>query len=339
MALTEVCNAAMASKSLWEGGTSRLRIVTVAIRRASPKTQVSGGSVMGYFSNLDIERRNQAERGRQGIDEDDLTVIAKKLGGEIDGRFIRCPSPGCPPDDRSCWVLINGGNHVFIYDCQGSSSRARAIVCKKIGLEEEPKRDHSEAIGKILASTIPAAGSRAERYLRGRAITLVPPPALRFSDSLRHSPTGTQHPAMVAERHDVSGRLVAIHRTYLRWDGKGKANIEPVRMDLGAVQGSAIRLSPVADELAIGEGIETMLSVIQETGRPGWAAGSAVMLRHLVLPPEVRSVMICADGDEPGELAARAAADRWSAEGRKVRIARAPWGTDFNDLLTGRASS
>jgi putative DNA primase/helicase len=100
-----------------------------------------------------------------------------------------------------------------------------------------------------------------------------------------------------------------------------------------------LAVSPIAEELMVGEGIETTLSVIQETGRPGWAAGSAVMLRHLDLPKEVQSITILADGDDPGERAARAAAYRWTAEGRSVWIARAPPGKDFNDVLIEGASS
>jgi len=47
---------------------------------------------------------------------------------------------------------------------------------------------------------------------------------------------------------------------------------------------------------------------------------------------------VLADGDKPGEVAARAAALRWKGEGRRVRIARPPQGMDFNDMLLGRAS-
>ncbi len=44
-------------------------------------------------------------------------------------------------------------------------------------------------------------------------------------------------------------------------------------------------------------------------------------------------MVIAADGDEPGEEAAQAAAQRFIAEGRTVKIARPPQGMDFNDLL------
>ena len=89
----------------------------------------------------------------------------------------------------------------------------------------------------------------------------------------------------------------------------------------------------------IGEGIETTLSMIQMSGRPGWAAGSAVMMRSLDLPPNVRTVIILADGDTPGENAAQASARRWLREGRRVKIVRAPPGKDFNDVLKERGGS
>jgi putative DNA primase/helicase len=54
----------------------------------------------------------------------------------------------------------------------------------------------------------------------------------------------------------------------------------------------------------------------------------------------VRTVIILADNDAnaAGERAARAAAERWLDEGRRVRIAMPPeTDSDFNDVLLGRA--
>ena len=72
---------------------------------------------------------------------------------------------------------------------------------------------------------------------------------------------------------------------------------------------------------------------------PAWAAISAGnMATGLVLPHEVRNVVIAADPDPPGEKAARAAALRWIAQGRTVHIARPNGHGDFNDILLDRAS-
>jgi DNA primase len=75
------------------------------------------------------------------------------------------------------------------------------------------------------------------------------------------------------------------------------------------------------------------LAAVQATGHAAWAALSTSGLRGLDLPPELRDVIVLADGDDPGEAAARDCAQRWKREGRRLRIARPPVGLDFNDLL------
>ena len=89
----------------------------------------------------------------------------------------------------------------------------------------------------------------------------------------------------------------------------------------------------------IGEGIETCLAAMQATGHPAWAALSTSGLRALDLPKAVSDVIVLADGDDPGEAAARDCALRWKRDGRRVRIAHPLKGMDFNDMLVGRVSS
>lgn len=72
------------------------------------------------------------------------------------------------------------------------------------------------------------------------------------------------------------------------------------------------------------------------TGWPGWAALSAGGIERLILPDEARDIVIAADHDANGvgERAARKAALRWAAEGRRVRLVIPDRiGADFNDLL------
>lgn len=107
-------------------------------------------------------------------------------------------------------------------------------------------------------------------------------------------------------------------------------------MMLGPCRGGAVCLGQPADVLMVGEGIETCLAVMQTTDNPAWAALSTSGLRALDLPASVRDVIVLADGDDPGEAAARDCALRWKGEGRRVRIARPPRGMDFNDVLLGR---
>ena len=131
--------------------------------------------------------------------------------------------------------------------------------------------------------------------------------------------------------------VVAVHRTFLKADGSGKAPVSQNKIMLGPCSGGAVRLALAGDELVLAEGIETALSVLQANGKPTWATLSTSGLKAVILPPEVKTVIIAADGDEPGLKAAEEAASRFYREGRKVRIARPPRGWDFNDVLQGRA--
>ena len=104
--------------------------------------------------------------------------------------------------------------------------------------------------------------------------------------------------------------------------------------------GGAVRFGvPLAGQwLAVAEGIETALSVAVACSMSAWAALSAGGIKNLRLPPEATHIVICADHDANGvgERAAHDAAERWLAEGRRVRVAKPPKSdSDFNDVLNG----
>jgi hypothetical protein len=192
---------------------------------------------------------------------------------------------------------------------------------------------HSERAMQVWNKSLPAPGTLAETYLRSRGITIPPPATIRFNANLLHRPSGKYFPAMIALVQQES-KPNAIHRTYLAADGRGKAPITPAKMMLGMCSGGAVRSSPAAEKLLIGEGIETTLSVVQKMHIPGWAALSATGMANLILPPIVREIILLADLDPPGEKAARLAASRFERENRSVRIARPKDGfNDFNDML------
>jgi hypothetical protein len=181
---------------------------------------------------------------------------------------------------------------------------------------------------------VQAGGSLVETYLGSRGLHLPPAPTLRFHAGLKH-PSGGLWPAMVAlVTRGTDDRPIAIHRTYLARDGRGKAPVDPQKMMLGPCRGGAVRLAA----LMVGEGTETCLAAMKATGHPAWAALSTSGLGVLHLPDAARDLIVLADGDDPGEAAALECAWRWKREGRRVRIARPPRGMDFNDLLLGRAA-
>jgi putative DNA primase/helicase len=180
-----------------------------------------------------------------------------------------------------------------------------------------------------------ARGTPVATYLAGRGISLAAPSSLRWAPRCWH-PSGTFLPAMIARIDNIDGELIGIHRTFLRPDGSGKADLEPQKAMLGRAAGGAVRLAPAAETLLVGEGIETSLAAMQATARPAWAALSAPGVKRLILPRDARDVVIAVDRDHSGtgERSARAAAQRWVSEGRRVRlIIPNRIGADINDLL------
>jgi hypothetical protein len=164
------------------------------------------------------------------------------------------------------------------------------------------------------------------RYLGSRGIFLPLPPTIRVHGALgpygRHPQSGERRPQMVALVEHVEYGPVGVSRTFLAIDGSGKASLDPPRLFHGPVKGAAVRLAPATDTLMVGEGIETCLAAMQATALPAWAALSAIGLERLIIPAAVRDVLIAVDRDATGtgERAARAAAARWLAEGRRVRL-------------------
>jgi phage/plasmid primase-like uncharacterized protein len=197
----------------------------------------------------------------------------------------------------------------------------------------------TEAVLALWTAAEPARGTLVGTYLAARGIRVPVPEALRFHAALPH-PSGGTWPAMLAlVTNGSDGAPMAVHRTFLARDGGGKAPVQPVRMMLGPCGGGAVRLAESGDGTMIGEGIETCLAAMQAASRPAWAALSTSGLRRLDIPEDMRNVIVLADGDLAGEAAAEAAALRWKRQGRRVRIARAPQGMDFNDLLLARGTA
>jgi putative DNA primase/helicase len=134
----------------------------------------------------------------------------------------------------------------------------------------------------------------------------------------------TYHPTMLARVDDPSGRAVTLHRTYLARHGHKADVASPKKLMSpaipGATRGAAIRLYAAGETLAVTEGVETALAVRLATGLPVWAALCAAGMVRLIVPPEVRLVVICADHDTAGLDTARALARRLLVERRHVKI-------------------
>ena len=215
---------------------------------------------------------------------------------------------------------------------------ARSYMDRRARRVAAPPNDdqqvRKDAALRLWRAAKPALGSLVETYLVNRGITINPPASLRFHPGLRHAPTSLIFPTMVAGVQAPTGEVAGVHRTFLGADGRSKAQVTNPRMSLGRLAGGAVRLGPVGEHVAIAEGIENALSAMQAMpGLVAWAALSTTGMKAVVLPPQVRKVLILADADPPGEEAAQTLADRLVREGRVVSIAHPANGADFNDVL------
>ena len=174
---------------------------------------------------------------------------------------------------------------------------------------------------------VDAQGTVVETYMKSRGITAPAPAALRFHPSLKHRDSGKVLPAMVVAVTTWPGTyVVAIHHTYLRPDGSTKADVDPDKMSLGPIRGGAVCLGPLAPKMAITEGIEDGMTILQETGMSVCAATSASAMRSMVLPdlPMAAEVVVCSDSDPVGQRAAWVATERCISEDRTVHVAILP---------------
>ncbi|KQV39174.1 MULTISPECIES: toprim domain-containing protein [unclassified Rhizobium] len=283
-----------------------------------------------------------------------ISTLANALGGEVSGRDrVLCPGPGHSAKDRSLSVIVVGDGYLVHSFAADDWKDCRDHVADLLGLgasrfprpsEEELeklRKAEEEQAKKVEAlalscwrEALPIGGTIGETYLReARGITCALPETLRYHPACRH-PSTRRLPALVAL---VEGaERLAIHRTYLRHDGAGKADIEPAKAMLGAVAGGAVRLTQSGYRLVVCEGIETGLSLASGlvNGTPAiWAALSTSGMKRLVLPPDPGNLLIATDGDDAGRAAGNALGERASALGWKVSLLPAPAGRDWNDVL------
>jgi putative DNA primase/helicase len=291
-------------------------------------------------------------------------TIAARLGLRRYGRTWRgtCPACGYP---TAFSIEERGGKLLWwCASCQDGAAIARAIGFRSDGhpapkAPKAPNRavsrafsrppsapnlpnqgdapDHGAAVAQLWQTARPIEGTVAETYLAARGLAGLTSPALRFLPDHRHAPTGTTWPVLLAAVTDpLTGRLRGVHRTYLARDGSAKALLEPAKMTLGPTAGAVVRLAEPqpGKPLVIAEGIETAASAGLILDAPAWAAIAAGNLTRIELPPAASEVIIAADADPVGQREAERAAQRWQAEGRRVRIATPNTaGTDFNHLL------
>jgi phage/plasmid primase-like uncharacterized protein len=246
------------------------------------------------------------------------------------GLLLHCKRAACD----FCDILAAAGVQAGDYQAPDPLRLAREAAEAKAKAARR-----AEAAHQLWNESQPIDGTPAEAYLRGRGIFCPLPDRLRFHPQCWHGPSESRFPALVALVEGGEG--FAVHRTYLRADGSGKAGLAGGdKLMLGATAGGAVRLSDGPGRLVVAEGIESALSLLcGMLAGPArvWAALSTSGMRSLRLPIDPGQLLIAGDGDKPGREAAHALASRAHALGWQVSLIDPGDGADFNDILTGKA--
>ncbi len=276
--------------------------------------------------------------------------ITHALGGRwfSDYGTCRCPAH----DDRNPSLSVAAGDSTILVKCHSGCDASDVIdALKARGLwpsrqhecvpppaqKNQPcVREDKAGIARWLWNQAkPVSGTLAERYLAKRSFKHTGSAELRFLPQSKHGPSGKTLPCLVAAVRNSEGALMGIHRTHLDPDTSDKADLEDCRLWLGPCRTNAVHLGDPKDGLlGIAEGLETGDSASSLYGIPVWVALSASNLSLLTLPNSVKRIIIFGDNDVPGQKAALAAWNAYSAQGRACQIVFPSAGfDDFNDMV------
>ena len=270
--------------------------------------------------------------------------------------FVRLAPPGVPGK----WTDASTGEHGDLLDliriASGAGSlraalaEARAFLAMPAmpSLSCPDTYDRTEAARRLWRRCRSIEGTHAEAYLRARAIHRCRFPALRFHPGLfyRDGDGVRRLPALVAAVTGAAGEqpgpgerpghgaIAGVQRSWLDPDRPAKAPVSRPRKALGRIHGLAVRFGdPVAGTLLVGEGIETVLSIVTAVpGIPAAAALSAGSLGAFTPPLGVSCLLVARDNDDGGAHAAARLQRRCRDCGISV-VVLMPERLDFNDDL------
>ncbi len=187
--------------------------------------------------------------------------------------------------------------------------------------QEPAPQGSPEAARRLWAMGQPIAGTLVERYLSARGLKdLRSVSALRFhpncyywrEDADANDPPDAW-PALLAKVTDTAGKLTGVHRTWLDPQKAEKAPLDPNRKAMGNLLGHAVNIGSPTDILAVGEGLETMLSLrLALSSLPVAAALSGNHLAAFDPPADLHRLYVAIDNDEAGRTAFDALTERLS---------------------------
>ena len=281
-------------------------------------------------------------------------VVGNIEGARGRSLFVRLTGPGVSGN----WTDAATGQHGDLIDLirrrTGAPTLRAALIEARsfLALPAVPATskhyDATEAARRLWKRCRAIDGTHAETYLHARGLARCRFPALRFHPELFYREGAAQSgpvrrlPALIAAVTAEDGAIHGVQRTWLNPRAPAKADIASPRKALGRIFGRAVRFAPPAGAetlpdgattLLIGEGIETVLSVV--TAVPvitAAAALSAGSLSAFTPPSGVARIVIARDNDRQGASAAERLARRCARAGVSATVIASEHG-DFNDDL------
>jgi hypothetical protein len=280
------------------------------------------------------------------------SVIASHCGrGEQSGNDWKCNCPICGKHSLSitygqkipillrCWYCASNGlndgwteQRAYLIEAGLLEPHFRDFKNDGKKLEEYKTQQHAKAKEIWDSAEAIELGSTQADYLRGRGLeSFIGHPALR-----RHR---VNYSILIARVWNVQYGFTAVQLTFLQWDDQFNVTRDKGqnRKTIGPLKGGAVWIGRPreGEEVVVAEGIETVLSAMLLMDLK---CGAAVLgvdnMRSLILPRDVRKVLIAADNDETGRGAASHTARLWRGQGLQVRVSVPDIeGEDFNDVL------
>jgi len=279
---------------------------------------------------------------------DALILIEKQVTGGDRGQAIIWAKQ---------WLGIDDENYVTF---QARKQTARKQKQKNDqDLIKQKQKMWGIAKGIYLGAQVKIVGTMARDYICDRGIDLgaklFEMRALRFEAECYEGETKDKHPALVASISVPyeDKLMMAIHRTYLRFDDDGtvvKLDVKNPKKVLGDYRGGYIPLwrgqskkilykADPGDWVVITEGIEDGLSIVMaDPLKRVLVAISLANMGAIILPDNIKKVILVKDNDENNKAAENSfqSAVKWHMDqGRRVRVFKTPtkYGKDVNDWL------
>lgn len=270
--------------------------------------------------------------------------------------YVRLNGPDHGPGAAGKWTDAATGEHGDLIDLISAN---RSLPALEDALEEarrflgphsrpSPARSASpasrgspDAARRLFAMGRSVINTLAEAYLDKRGLTgFGRSAALRFHPHCYYwredrAPEAKPEtwPALLANVTDLDGKLTGVHRTWLNPANAEKAPVEEPRKAMGQLLGHGVRFGAPDNAVAIGEGLETMLSLqVAIRALPIVAALSANHLAALILPPGLCRLYVAEDNDAAGSGAVANLKARPDLDGVDI-IRLQPRRGDFNDDL------